>query len=189
MLLYFDSLYSWAFYKTSSKESAEDLVQETFLVALKSFDKFEGRADPKSWLFGILRHKITDYHREKYRKQTIPLSEQPDHASENPDHASDRLLSTMFNADGEWNVPEKPQPWPEEAGHILDNPDFNQVLQDCLKKLPRSWFSAIQLKFMDEKKPAEVCQELGVTPTNYWQIIHRAKLQLRKCIQINWFNG
>lgn len=182
VVLYFDSLYSWAFYKTSSKESAEDLVQETFLVALKSFDQFEGRSDPKSWLFGILRHKITDYHRQKYKNHGIAIQQQGE-------SGADVLFGTLFNVHGEWNTTESPQPWQEEATHILDNPDFNQVLQDCLKKLPLNWFSAIQLKFMEEKKPVQICQELGVTPTNYWQIIHRAKLQLRKCLQINWFNG
>ncbi|RQO64509.1 RNA polymerase subunit sigma [Pedobacter sp. KBW06] len=182
VLLYFDSLYSWAFYKTSSKESAEDLVQETFLVALKSFDQFEGKSTPKSWLFGILRNKIADHHRQKYRNPGIAMQQQ----SEN---SADALFGTLFNVHGEWNVAESPQPWQEERSHLLDNPDFNKTLQDCLGKLPLNWFSAIQLKFMEEKKPEQVCQELGVTPTNYWQIIHRAKLQLRKCLQINWFNG
>lgn len=182
VVLYFDSLYSWAVYKTSSKESAEDLVQETFLVALKSFDQFEGKSTPKSWLFGILRHKITDYHRQKYK-----------HPSAEPlatiENEGDVLFGKLFNVHGEWNPTESPQPWQEETAHLLDNPDFNKALQDCLKKLPLNWFSAVQLKFLEEKKPEQVCQELGVTPTNYWQIIHRAKLQLRKCLQINWFNG
>lgn len=182
VLLYFDSLYSWAFYKTSSKESAEDLVQETFLVALKSFDQFEGKSTPKSWLFGILRHKITDYHRQKYKDPSIAILT-------TIENGSDALFDKLFNVHGEWNPGESPQPWQEETVHLLDDPDFNTTLQDCMKKLPLKWFSAVQLKFLEEKKPEQVCQELGVTPTNYWQIIHRAKLQLRKCLQINWFNG
>ncbi|NQX42433.1 RNA polymerase sigma-70 factor, ECF subfamily [Pedobacter steynii] len=182
VVLYFDSLYSWAFYKTSSKESAEDLVQDTFLVALKSIDQFEGKSDPKSWLFGILRHKVMDYHRQKYKNPGIV-------ALAAIEGRTEALFGTLFNTHEEWNATESPQPWQEEPAHLLDNPDFNEALQDCLKKLPLNWFSAIQLKFLEEKKPDQVCQELGVTPTNYWQIIHRAKLQLRKCIQINWFNG
>lgn len=116
VLLYFDSLYSWAFYKTSSKESAEDLVQETFLVALKSFDQFEGKSTPKSWLFGILRHKITDYHRQKYKNPSIGIPK-------DSDNGADALFGKLFNVHGEWNPTESPQPWQEENTHLLDNPD------------------------------------------------------------------
>lgn len=123
-----------------------------------------------------------DYHRQKYKNPGIV-------ALAAIEGRTEALFGTLFNTHEEWNATESPQPWQEEPAHLLDNPDFNEALQDCLKKLPLNWFSAIQLKFLEEKKPDQVCQELGVTPTNYWQIIHRAKLQLRKCIQINWFNG
>lgn len=123
-----------------------------------------------------------DYHRQKYKNPTIAIQQQSKHRAE-------ALFGTLFNAHEEWNATEIPQQWQKEHTHLLDDSDFNEALQDCLKKLPINWFSAIQLKFLEEKKPEQVCQELGVTPTNYWQIIHRAKLQLRKCLQVNWFNG
>lgn len=179
--LYFDSLYSWAVYKTSNKTAAEDLVQETFLAAFKSFDKFAGKSDAKTWLFAILRNKVTDYHRKQYKDPGA----RAEYQSQN---ASDALFGTLFNEHEEWQAAEQPEVWDADSGNLLDDPEFNSILQRCLKNLPTTWFSAIQLKFMEEKKPEIVCQELGVNATNYWQIIHRAKLQLRKCIQLNWFN-
>ena len=69
--VYSDKMYSWALYKTNSKETAEDLVQETFMIAFQSFDRFEGRSDPKTWLFGILNHKIADHFRKIYRQTVV----------------------------------------------------------------------------------------------------------------------
>jgi RNA polymerase sigma-70 factor (TIGR02943 family) len=170
--LYSDSLYSWAFYKTSNKEISEDLVQETFLSAVKTFDKFRGDSNPKTYLFAILNNKINDHYRKSYR---IP------HAN------NDEILDILFDQSEHWRRDQIPQQWEEETENILDNSEFQKELHNCLKRLPESWFSAIQLKFMEEKKGNEICQELGITDTNFWQILHRAKLQLRKCLEINWF--
>lgn len=178
--LYSDSMYSWAYYKTSNKESAEDLVQETFLAAVQAFEKFEGKSNPKTWLLGILNNKISDYHRKSFRDPTITVSEQSEKGERS-------LLDTLFDADGQWQKEQRPQSWQEESGHLLDNDEFNAVLQNCLSKLPALWFSAVQLKYLEEKNGEIICQELGIAPTNFWQILHRAKLQLRKCVELNWF--
>lgn len=174
-----DKMYSWALYKTNSKETAEDLVQETFLIAFQSFDKFEGKSDPKTWLFGILNHKIVDYFRKVYRQPVVNESDR------NPESGKD-FLDTFFDADDGWIKEQRPNPWPED-GHLLDNPEFVKTLQACMNELPSNWFAAINLKYLEEKKGEQICQELEITPTNFWQILHRAKLQLRKCLEIHWF--
>ncbi len=171
--LYADSMFSYALYRTSGKETAEDLVQETFMAAIQGFEKYEGLSNPKTWLFSILNHKILDYHRNNYRNKTN---------TENPDS------EWFFNDAGKWKTEERPAPWNDDTGNLLDDEDFNDVLQKCMKKLPSSWYSVIQLKYMQEKKGEQICQELGIAPTNLWQILHRAKLELRKCIETNWFN-
>jgi len=172
--LYSDHLYSWAYHKTSSKETAEDLVQETFTAAVQSFAKFKGDSNPKTWLIAILNNKIYDYFRGKYRMQTV---------NENA------VLENIFDpaANDQWKVSERPQEWPGETGNLLDDEDFRQALDECLHELPGNWHAAIQLKFVEEKKGEIICQELGITNTNFWQILHRAKLQLRKCLEFNWF--
>ncbi len=170
--MYSDNMYSWALHKTSSKETAEDLVQETFLAVVQSFDKFKGDSNPKTWLFAILNNKINDHYRSSYRKRVVD---------------GDAIFETLFDSNDQWKTEERPQQWANDTEHLLDNNEFQQTLHHCLKKLPDNWFSAIHLKFMEEKNGEHICQELGITDTNFWQILHRAKLQLRKCLELNWF--
>ena len=170
--LYSDSMYSWALHKTSSKETAEDLVQETFLAAVQSFEKFKGDSNPKTWLFAILNHKINDHYRSSYRKPVVD---------------GNAIFETLFDSNDQWKPDQRPQQWADDTGHLLDNYEFQKTLHNCMNKLPDNWFAAIQLKFMEEKNGEMICQELGITDTNFWQILHRAKLQLRKCLELNWF--
>lgn len=170
-----DKLYSWALYKTSDKEIAEDLVQETFLAACESFEKFEGKSEPKTWLFTILNHKIADHFRKVYRRQEINKEE------------TSNFFNNFFNENDDWIKKERPQVWGNDDVHLLDNIEFVGVLQSCLTELPDAWYSAIQLKFLEQKKGEDICQELQISSTNFWQILHRAKIQLRKCLQIKWF--
>lgn len=170
--LYSDSMYSWALHKTSSRQTAEDLVQETFLAAVQSFSKFKGNSNPKTWLFAILNNKINDHYRSSFRKPTVNDT---------------TIFETFFDSNDQWKPEQRPQQWADDTGHLLDNDEFQQTLQNCMKNLPENWFSAIQLKFIAEKKSEIICKELGITPTNFWQILHRAKLQLRKCLELNWF--
>ena len=169
---YSDSLYSWALHKTSNKETAEDLVQETFLVAVKSFEKFKGDSNPKTWLFSILNNKISDHYRKSYRMPVIN---------------NDTILNIFFENSERWRKDQMPQKWTDDTDNLLDDVEFKQELDNCLKKLPPNCFSAIQLKFIEEKKGNVICQELGISDTNFWQILHRAKLQMRKCLELNWF--
>ncbi|MDZ4809096.1 MAG: sigma-70 family RNA polymerase sigma factor [Bacteroidota bacterium] len=170
--LYSDQLYTWAYYKISDRETAEDLVQEVFLAAVHSFKNFEGKSDPKTWLLSILKNKIADHFRKVYRtnaNNTVSFNQ-------------------FFGSNEDWISDQRPQQWKEdEEQHLLDNPDFKKTLTHCLEKLPANWKASIVLKFIEEKDSNEICQELQIAPTNYWQILHRSKLQLRKCLELNWF--
>jgi len=170
--LYSDQLYTWAYYKTSNKETAEDLVQETFFAAVNSFRKFEGKSDPKTWLHSILKNKIADYFRKSYRN------------SEN----NTVSIHEFFDDNQDWILNERPQNWETaDEQHLLDNAAFSIILANCLSKLPVQWNASLVLKYIEEKESVVVCQELQISPTNYWQMLHRAKLQLRKCLELNWF--
>jgi RNA polymerase sigma-70 factor (ECF subfamily) len=165
---YSDKMYSWALYKTNNKETTEDLVQETFMIAFQSFDKYKGNSSPKTWLLGILNHKIADHFRKIYRNPIVNESDR------NPEAGKD-FLETFFDADGSWIKEQRPRLWPEDS-HLLDNAEFAKTLQACMSELPSNWFAAINLKYLEEKKAEIICQELEITPTNFWQILHRAKL-------------
>jgi RNA polymerase sigma-70 factor (ECF subfamily) len=168
------ALYSWAHYKVSDPELAKDLVQDTFLVAAERPEAFKGDSSPKTWLFSILNHKIMDVYRKKMRQ---------------PVRMDDRGFADFFDRDGNWKKDKRPADWHEEELHLLDNYDFQMVLTECLDALPEKWSTGVKLKYLTEKSGQEICRELGIAPTNFWQIIHRAKLQLRDCVENNWFKN
>ncbi len=174
---YSDKLYTWAFHKTSSKEISEDLVQETFMVAITSFEKFQHKSSPETWLFSILNFKIIDFYKKNKNK---PFSLH----QINENHAND-VVDSLFNVKEAWANWENKSVWNEEK-HLLDDVDFNSKLEFCLDDLPQNWRLAISAKYILNKKSEEICQELEMSKTNYWQIIHRAKLLLKICIEKHW---
>jgi len=174
---YSDALYSWSFYKTSSRETAEDLVQDTFLAAYNKFESFKGDSQPKTWLFSILNNKIIDHYRlsSKTTKKTVSLSE--DSAYE--------ITEGFFDEAENWKSTAINPVWNQDE-ELLDNPDFNNVMQFCMDDLPENWRFAVTSKYLTDKKADEICQDLNITVSNYWQIIHRAKLVLKKCLEMKW---
>jgi RNA polymerase sigma-70 factor (ECF subfamily) len=172
---YSDSLYTWACYKTSDPQLAEDLVQDTFLVACKTMEQFRQQSEPKTWLFSILKNKIADHFRQQSRSVVQTTSVEPD------------VLLDFFEADGTWKAAQRPVEWPDADVHLLDQAGFRTVLWQCMGKLPPAGRLAMQQKYLEAKASELICQELQITATNYWQLLHRAKLQLRKCLEKNWF--
>ncbi len=172
---YTSDLYSWAFHKVSDSELAKDLVQDTFLVAAEKAGSFKGESSPKTWLFSILNHKIVDHYRKKVHQPTA---------------LDNQSFTNFFEVDGDWQENRKPKEWrDEDEKHVLDDDDFQEVLRRCMEALPEKWSFAVKLKYLTEKNGDEICQELDITPSNFWQIVHRAKLQLRDCVEKNWHNN
>jgi RNA polymerase sigma-70 factor (TIGR02943 family) len=167
-------LLQWASRKVSDPELAQDLVQETFLAAAEKFDSFKGESSPKTWLFSILNNKIIDHYRKRMQHH-MPFDEQ-----RNPD---------FFDNDGAWDAAKIPKDWHMEERNLLDDDEFQTVLVKCLEALPEKWNICVKLKYISDKKAEDICQEIGITTSNYWQIIHRAKLQLRDCVEKNWYKN
>jgi RNA polymerase sigma-70 factor (ECF subfamily) len=172
-----DELYSWAFFKTSSKEVAEDLVQDTFMAAFHKIDSFQGKSQPKTWLFSILNNKVIDYYRLSARttKKNFRLTE----------NSSYEISDELFNSYGCWKSNDIKALWDQEE-ELLDNPDFNAIMEECMNELPQKWNLAVTSKYLTDKKTEAICQELEITVSNYWQIVHRAKLLLKKCLELKW---
>lgn len=145
---------------------AEDLVQLAFIAAWEGRKKFAQQSSPRTWLFSILKNKIADHWRKTYRDPVV--------------HGMEPVDADFFEGDGRWAPGHIPQEWG------LDGPDDDEQIQrflaDCLQQLPAHWRAAVEMKFLKEKDADAICQELGVTATNYWQQIHRAKVRLRDCI-------
>ncbi len=169
---YTSDLYNWAYHKTSNAEMAQDLVQDTFVVAVEKIESFQRKSSVKTWLFSILNNKIVDFYRKKSKA----------HIS-----FEGSFLSNFFTEDGEWTNESKPNDWNQDDAHLLDDNEFLGVLKTCMDALPESWSATVKLKYLLQKKGEEICKELEITSSNYWQMIHRAKLQLRACIEKKWF--
>ena len=171
-----DYLFGFAITRINDEELAKDLVQETFLAALEKVAKFEGKSSERTWLTAILKNKIIDV----YRKKSSGL--QSKIIKEAEDEQSD-----FFNADdGHWINNHGPKEFGIEDKDRLVSREFELIMQKCLQKLPALWMSVFTMKHIDEEATEVICTELKVTAANFWVIIHRAKLNLRACLQRNW---
>ena len=170
--LYGDLLYNWAYNKTESKEIAEDLVQETFVSAFKKYDQFEYKSAPKTWLIAILNNKIIDYHRASKSSKFTSIESN-----------GIILTDTMFDSDNFWLNKLDQKIWGKENGKNSTE-IIEEKLKNCISNLPEKWSLAISYKYFSEEKTEVICQELKVSTSNYWQIIHRAKLLLKKCVEL-----
>lgn len=172
--LYTSEMINWAYYKLSDEELAKDIVQDTFVAATEKILDFRGDSAPKTWLFSILNYKIIDVYRRKVKS---------------PVTSGTSNISDFFDEDGSWLKAKRPQPWNDEDQHLLDDPDFQLVLKKCMDALPEKWNACMKYKYLMNKSGDDICQELEITPTNFWQIMHRAKLSLRDCVDMNWFRN
>lgn len=168
---YTNNLFSYTLAKVQQKQIAEDLVQETFLAAYQSHNKYQGKSSIKTWLFSILNHKIADHYRSKYNAGTGLTS---------------GTIEQPFDENQRWKQEYRPKDWGNDK-ELLDDPEFTKVLKNCFQKLPEKWSSAMQMKYLEEYNADGICSKLEITKSNFWQIIHRAKIQLRNCLEIQWF--
>jgi RNA polymerase sigma-70 factor (ECF subfamily) len=155
---------------------AEDVVQETLLAAL-SGSGFSGKSSLKTWLTGILKHKIVD---EIRRKQREPLL-----ASTFDDECDIEDLDGLFRGPfSSWDSP--PADWgdPEQA---LNQRQFFDVMDFCLEKLPPNTARVFMMREVMELESDEICRELAITTNNLWVILYRARMSLRECLEKNWF--
>lgn len=170
---YSKRLLNRAYHLLSNKEDAEDVVQEVFLVAYDKRDSSRDIDSMEAWLLGILYHKVADIYKERYKKPMVNINFEHD-----------------FDGNGEWKRTDVANVWeenPESLEALLDNIDFRQSFYGCLDKLPPRWKIAVRLCYLRNKKADEICKELNISSTNYWKLLQRSRLQLRECIDMNWF--
>ncbi len=181
---YTDYLYSFAYNRVNDRETAKDLVQETFLSALEGKDGFKGQASEKTWLVSILKRKIIDLYRKNAAHPQQSFEE-----SEQYKVAYSHYFTEIGFIKGEWNKANAPKPWNVSDKNTIEQKEFKQILAACLGKLPKMWLAAFSLKYLEEEESETICKELEITSSNYWVIIHRAKLQMRECLEKNWIKA
>ena len=168
-------LFRYALPRVRDHHAAEELVQETFLAALNALTSFHSKSSPRTWLVGILRHKIMDlFRKQDRRRETESLD------------ASDPEIDSWFDKAGRWikaptNIEVDPVALRERA-------DFWVVFENCLGALPELQVEAFSLRVMDDVKSEEVCKVLSISSTNLWVLLHRARARLRACLEAKWFD-
>ena len=175
-----DYLYKYAVFRLRDPTAAEDVVQETFLAALKAYANFEGRGSERTWLVGILKHKITDQFRRLSRE--APIGEGAD---EGPEH--NEFFERPDQWSGHWSNDYAPTEWHATPAQLVENGDFWRVFSDCLAPLPARTASAFTLREVDGLSSEEICELLSITVNNLWVMLHRARLHLRNCLERTWF--
>ena len=169
--LYSDMLFNHAVLRGMDHDNARDLVQDTFLSAWKNLDGFEGKASVKNWLFVILKNKITDQYRKSATHLKVAISEH----------------DYQFDDAGHWAKGFYPKELTVDPSELSENADFHQIFEGCSGKLNKIQKTVFFMKYMDDLESDDICLQLSITSNNYWTILHRAKVQLRACLEKNWF--
>ena len=177
---YGDHLYRYAMPRVASEEDAEDLVQETFLSALEAASDFRGDSSVRTWLFSILRRKIIDYYRKKgYR--------------DNHEVDGNYIESADFYAEGtmkgRWKPESAPRDWRRDPEAQTETEGFMQALHRCINQLSSGLAAAFTLRELEEMETNAICKELEITSSNLWVRLHRARAQIRKCLENNWLHA
>ncbi|MEM7456356.1 MAG: sigma-70 family RNA polymerase sigma factor [Planctomycetota bacterium] len=172
---YGDYLYRFALSRLRDGDAAEEAVQETFVAALRNKEQFSGKGSERGWLMGILKRKIIDFYRKRQRDPV------------NLDEESGSISDMLFDKGGHWKK--------EVRGFIaksldsLEVKEFRSILQKCLALLPSRQADAFTMRTMDDREADDICKELDISSSNYWVILHRARLRLASCIKQNWFQA
>lgn len=172
--LYSDALYAYVYARTQKVSIAEDIVQETFLSAWKARETYNGLASEKNWLYTICKNKIIDYYRKSSTNKEVLIKDDVEEAY-------------FFAEDGHWQNDKTPNKW-DVSSNQIEKKEFYAVLENCKTKLKEIQQSVFSMKYLEDIETEEICTVLGITVQNYWVLMHRAKIQLRSCLEKNWIN-
>jgi len=171
------ALYSFALLHVYDSHRAEDLVQETLLAALKGRERYQGNASVRTWLTGILKHKIMDEFRRRSREAPAPGSDEAAWEA-----ADAQRMADSFQSDGHWKEPLSD--W-GDAEQAFSRDQFWSLVEQCLAALSPRMARLFLLRELWGMETDEVCKELTITPTNLWTTLHRARLGMRQCLEKN----
>lgn len=173
--LYGDYLYRYALRMVNHPETAEDIVQETLIAAYKGHRNYSGKSSEKTWMVGILKHKIIDHYRKKrqeYQVEDIELTAD--------------MHNSAFDQSGRWREGLSDWSHPEKA---LASKDFKKVLDRCIEDLPPNQAQVFALKEFSDMSGEQIRQALGISSTNnVWVMLSRARMRLQSCLEKHWFS-
>ena len=171
--LYADYLFNFTISRVSDSEIAKDLVQETFLAGLKSMKNFKGEASERTWLVSIIKRKIIDHYLR---------------INSNKGKAEVRMVYNSNSDDeGNWLEERVADPYDKTAEDDIENTELNAAIHNCLNKLPEKQAQVFKMKTIQGFDTEVICNELNITASNLWVIIHRARTAMAACLKQNWF--
>ena len=174
--LYGDILYRYAVARVRNPDSAEDLVQETLLAALKAQENYAGQSSEQTWLIGILKHKIIDSFRKASRQMTETFDEEL--------MTLEKESEDFFNQKGHWQTSLSTWAKPEQA---MQQEQFVNTLQECIDRLPPRMAQLFMLRELEDMSNEEIRKVMSISSlNNLWVMLSRTRVQLRHCLDINW---
>jgi RNA polymerase sigma-70 factor (ECF subfamily) len=173
--LYGDYIFRYALMRVRNRDLAENLVQETFLAALSGRRSFGGRSAERTWMIGILKHKIIDHYRKSFREKSVSELQIDE----------EQTVDEFYDAVG--HPKQYPRDWMPDPEVLLHSKEFWATFRRCLNRLPKQMANAFTMRELEDLSTGEICAKLGITPTNLWVMLHRARLQLRALLEKEWF--
>lgn len=170
---YADYLFNYTITRVKDRETAQDLVQDTFFAGLKSMKNFKGEASERTWLVSILKRKIIDHYRKINSKK------------------GQAEIKVNFSQDseyeGNWLEQRVADPFDKTAEDTIENTELGLAIHNCIGKLPEKQAQVFKMKTLLGHETEAICNELDITASNLWVIIHRARTALAACLEKNWF--
>ena len=171
------ALLRFALLQLRNDAQAEDVVQDTIIAVLEKPERFAEQSSLRTYLTGILKHKIIDLLRSSQRTCRIETQD---------DQSEDDAIDALFRADGHASHPARNWGSPEAT---LEQRDFFRVMELCLEKLPAQTARVFMMREWLELETEEICKELGISTSNVWVVLYRARVRLRECLDLNWFGN
>ena len=171
-------LYRYALLQVRDANRAEDVVQETLLAAIEGGDRYAGRSSVKTWLTGILKHKITDLYRKQSRETQVPEAPADEDEREFADQFFDQARTDHWHT--------FPPTW-EDPERSFEQKRFWEVFESCNTQLSAPTARVFAMREFLGMDTGDICKELGISSTNCWVILYRARMTLRECLEVAWF--
>jgi RNA polymerase sigma-70 factor (ECF subfamily) len=171
------ALFRFAMLQLRNEALAEDVVQDALLAVLEKPERFAGQSSLRTYVTGIMKHKIIDVLRVSGRTRQIETQD---------DQSDDDVVDALFTANGHTHG--QPRNWGDPDA-TLEQKDFFRVMELCLEKLPAKTARIFMMREWLELETDEICKELGISTSNAWVMLYRARLRLRECLDLNWFGN
>ncbi len=169
--LYSDYLFNYTITRVNDREIAKDLIQDTFFAGLKSMKNFKGEASERTWLISILKRKIIDYYRKINSKKG---------------KAEVRMTYNSDDQEGDWLEERVEDEAYLNAEETMENSELGDAIYNCMGKLSEKQATVFKMKTILGYETETICNELDITASNLWVILHRARIQMAECLEKKW---